>query len=128
MTAQAGVGRSDRNCYGELTLENWVSSASAGVMPRFSHIWPVRAGHELPAKMSVLRIVANPCRALWRVEGGELGDGWGRAFFFLFRLASPEWATVRIKRIVHCTMVALCPCEPATRRCFSAWSAHSGQY
>lgn len=29
-------------------------------MPRFSHIWPVRAGHELPAKMSVLRIVADP--------------------------------------------------------------------
>jgi hypothetical protein len=26
-------------------------------MPRFSQIWPVRAGHELPAKMSVLRIV-----------------------------------------------------------------------
>jgi hypothetical protein len=41
-------------------LENWVSSALAGVMPRFSHIWPVRAGHELPAKMSVLRIVADP--------------------------------------------------------------------
>lgn len=46
--------------YRKLTLENWVSSALAGVMPRFSHIWPVRAGHELPAKMSVLRIVADP--------------------------------------------------------------------
>lgn len=44
----------------KLTLENWVSSALAGVMPRFSHIWPVRAGHELPAKISVLRILANP--------------------------------------------------------------------
>jgi hypothetical protein len=40
-----------------LTLENCVSSASAGVMPRFSQIWPVRAGHELPAKMSVLRMI-----------------------------------------------------------------------
>lgn len=29
-------------------------------MPKFSHIWPVRAGHELPAKMSVLRIATDP--------------------------------------------------------------------
>lgn len=39
-----------------LTFENWVSSASAGVMPRFSHILAVRTGHELPGKMRVLRI------------------------------------------------------------------------
>lgn len=43
-----------------LTLANWVSSAFAGCIPRFSHICPVRAGHELPAKMRVLRIVIGP--------------------------------------------------------------------
>lgn len=43
----------------ELTLENCVSSASAGDIPKFSQICPVRAGQELPANMSVLRIVAD---------------------------------------------------------------------
>ena len=38
-------------------FENWVSSASAGVIPRFSHTLPVSAGHELPEKMRVPRIV-----------------------------------------------------------------------
>lgn len=40
-------------------LENWVSSASAGAMPRFSQILPVRAGHELPEKIKVPRMTAE---------------------------------------------------------------------
>jgi hypothetical protein len=52
-----GPGAEQRN---ELTLENWVSSAFAGAMPRFSQIWPVRTGHDVPAKMSVLRMMLNP--------------------------------------------------------------------
>jgi hypothetical protein len=48
-------------------LENCVNSAFAGAMPRFSQIWPVRTGHDVPAKMSVLRMMVDPS------EGGELG-------------------------------------------------------
>lgn len=40
-------------------LENCVSSAAAGAMPKFSHTLPVRAGHELPAKISVPRMLAQ---------------------------------------------------------------------
>jgi hypothetical protein len=29
-------------------------------MPRFPQIWPVRTGHEVPAKIKVLRIVTCP--------------------------------------------------------------------
>lgn len=38
-------------------LENWVSSASAGAMPRFSHICFVRDGQLVPEKMRVPRIL-----------------------------------------------------------------------
>lgn len=48
----------------QLTLANWESSTPAGAMPRFMHIWLVSSGTELPAKMSVLRIVR------WGVVGG----------------------------------------------------------
>ena len=57
--ARTGTGTGQRR-----TLENWLSSASAGSMPRFSHICLVRAGHELPAKIRVLRI-------LWVGVGGK---------------------------------------------------------
>lgn len=49
-------------------FENWVSSASAGVIPRFSHTLPVSAGHELPEKMRVPRIVKKK-------SVGEFGEG-----------------------------------------------------
>lgn len=38
------------------TFANWESSTAAGLVPRLEHIWVVRAGHELPAKMRVLRM------------------------------------------------------------------------
>jgi hypothetical protein len=41
----------------QLAFANWESSTGAGAMPRFEHIWPVRLGHELPAKIRVLRIL-----------------------------------------------------------------------
>lgn len=47
------------------TFENWVSSAEAGAMPRFSHILLLRSGHDVPEKMRVLRMVEeveNPWR------------------------------------------------------------------
>lgn len=37
-------------------------------MPRFSQIWPVRTGHDVPAKMSVLRMMVDPS------EGGGVGE------------------------------------------------------
>jgi len=56
MSACPGSERSkSEKC--SLTLENWPSSASAGAMPKFSHICVVSAGHELPAKIKVLRIL-----------------------------------------------------------------------
>lgn len=41
------------------TFENWDKSAEAGVKPKFSHILPDRAGHEVPEKTSVLRIFSR---------------------------------------------------------------------
>jgi hypothetical protein len=49
-------------------LENCVNSALAALIPRFSQIWPVRTGHEVPAKMSVLRMVVDPSDGL---KGGK---------------------------------------------------------
>ena len=53
------------------TFENWVSSALAGVMPKFSHIFAVSPGHELPENMRVLRI-SNGCRKVLTERLGEL--------------------------------------------------------
>lgn len=52
------------------TFENWVSSASAGGIPRFSHILFVRVGQDEPPKIRVLRIVLS--------SGGRRvgGGGW----------------------------------------------------
>lgn len=63
------------------TLENWVSSASAGGMPRFSHILLVRAGQDEPAKIRVLRIVLSSSR---RRVGGA---GWD-----VFKAGNFEWS------------------------------------
>lgn len=65
MTKECGPGMvtpkiNGDNGEGKLTLENLVSSALAGSIPRFSQIWPVRTGHELPAKIRVLRILGSP--------------------------------------------------------------------
>lgn len=48
------------------TLENCESSASAGGMPRLSHILLVRTGQDEPAKIRVLRIVSG---GGWRRKG-----------------------------------------------------------
>ena len=40
-------------------------------MPRFSQIWPVRAGHELPAKMSVFRMATCPALAHAEMDRGS---------------------------------------------------------
>lgn len=63
----------------QLTLENWVSSASAGAMPRFSHICVVRAGHEEPAKMRVPRILRRRMREGRRVWVRVAGSFYLRA-------------------------------------------------
>lgn len=44
---------------GTHTFENCVSSASAGAMPRFSHILPVRGGQDEPEKTRVFLIVSE---------------------------------------------------------------------
>lgn len=54
----------------KLTLANWESSTPAGAIPRFMHIWLVSSGTELPAKMSVLRILRfGVVVEVWRREG-----------------------------------------------------------
>lgn len=57
---------------GAPTFENWVSSASAGGIPRFSHILLVSVGQDEPPKIKVLRIVlclggrrVGRCRMRW---------------------------------------------------------------
>jgi hypothetical protein len=49
-----------------LALENWDSSTGAGAMPKFVHICPVRSGHDLPAKIRVLRILMVVVEETWR--------------------------------------------------------------
>lgn len=60
MTADDGALQDRRQAQGRLapTLENCESSASAGGMPRLSHILLVRTGQDEPAKIRVLRIVS----------------------------------------------------------------------
>jgi hypothetical protein len=54
-----GALQTRRQTQGRLapTLENCESSASAGGMPRLSHILLVRAGQDEPAKIRVFRIL-----------------------------------------------------------------------
>lgn len=78
-----------RRIVSQLTLENWVSSASAGLMPKFSQIWPVRTGHELPAKIRVPRMVVGGKRK--RKEAG--GRSVGRSVVAL--LWSAQWGWER---------------------------------
>lgn len=61
-----GALQNQRQAQGRLapTLENCESSASAGGMPRLSHILFVRTGQDEPAKIRVFRIVS--------------GGSWGR--------------------------------------------------
>ncbi len=48
-------------------LENWVSSASAGSMPRFWHILLARAGQEVPANINVFRMMRGGTKELEKV-------------------------------------------------------------
>ena len=58
-------------------------------MPRFWHIWLVRPGHELPAKMSVLRIVVVVQRKKKLVLLGN-GKYLARRKFSYRALADPQ--------------------------------------
>lgn len=63
-----GALQTRRQAQGRLapTLENCESSASAGGMPRLSHILLVRTGQDEPAKIRVFRIVLT---SGWRRKG-----------------------------------------------------------
>lgn len=56
-------------------------------MPKFSHICFVRTGHELPAKMSVLRIIFFGLKPLALTDTGKLERGKKIRGKFFFRLA-----------------------------------------
>lgn len=75
-----GALQTGRQAQGRLapTLENCESSASAGGMPRLSHILLVRTGQDEPAKIRVLRMVSRGGRGeegkLVRLGGKILQD------------------------------------------------------
>ena len=52
-----------------------MSSALAGVMPRFPHIVEVSPGHEVPENMRVLRMLEAFKRGLGEKGGGGEGEG-----------------------------------------------------
>lgn len=82
-----GALQTGRQAQGRLapTLENCESSASAGGIPRLSHILLVRTGQDEPAKIRVLRIVSRGGVE----EKGKSARGWEIKYSRFWRSGPP---------------------------------------